>query len=97
MFEETGGCVAAGIGFAILPRTVVAEALAARRIRLHAPSAEIARTVTVFVQRRATLVTAALRCFLDYATGRMTQATREPMGDEIAPASRGPAGSALAP
>lgn len=65
------GCVAAGVGFAILPRAVVAEAATAGRVRIHALPAEIARTATVFVQRRDTFVTAALRCFLDCATGRM--------------------------
>ncbi len=64
------GCVAAGVGFAILPRAVVAEAATAGRVRVHALPAEIARTTTVFVQRRDTFVTAALRCFVDCATGR---------------------------
>lgn len=44
----------------------------AGRVRVHALPAEIARTATVLVQRRDTFVTAALRCFLDCAPGRMT-------------------------
>lgn len=64
------GCVAAGVGFAVLPRAVVGDASTAGRVSIHALPAEIARTTTVFVQRRDTFVTAALRCFLDCATGR---------------------------
>ena len=64
------GCVAAGVGFAILPRAVMAEASVAGRVRLHTLPAEIARTTTVFVRRRDAFVTAALRCFLDCAKGR---------------------------
>ncbi len=75
------GCVAAGVGFAILPRAVVTEAAAVGRVRVHALPAEIARTTTVFVQRRDTFVTAALRCFLDCATGRATQADPGPAHD----------------
>ena len=84
------GCVAAGVGFAVLPRAVVSEAAAAGRVRVHALPAEIARTATVFVQRRDTFVTAALRCFLDCATGRLTQADPEPTNDGIAPVAHGP-------
>ena len=91
------GCVAAGVGFAVLPRAVVTEAAAAGRVRVHALPAEIARTATVFVQRRDTFVTAALRCFLDCATGRVPQAAPGPADDESAPVSRGPAGSTPAP
>ncbi len=75
------GCVAAGVGFAILPRAVVTEAAAAGRVHVHALPAEIARTATVFVQRRDTFVTAALRCFLDCATGPATQADPGPAHD----------------
>ena len=88
------GCVAAGVGFAILPRGVVAEAGTAGRVRIHVLPAEIARTATMFVQRRDTFVTAALRCFLDCATGQAAgQATdRVTSGDgreDVAPAARG--------
>ncbi len=62
------GCVAAGVGFAVLPRTVVTEAARAGRVRVHSLPPEIACTATVFVQRRDTFVTAALRCFVDCAT-----------------------------
>ncbi len=90
------GCVAAGVGFAILPRTVVAEAAAAGRVRVHALPAEIARTATLFVQRRDTFVTAALRCFLDCATAR-TAPVDAGCADEgvaaLAPPAHGPAGS----
>ena len=73
------GCVAAGVGFAILPRAVAGDASTAGRVRLHALLAEIARTTTVFVQRRDTFVTAALRCFLDCATGRGSAAVEGDM------------------
>ncbi len=73
------GCVSAGVGIALLPRAVVDGAAAAGRVRIHALPAEIARTATVFVQRRDTFVTAALRCFLDCATGRVAQAAPGPV------------------
>jgi LysR family transcriptional regulator, cell division regulator len=81
------GCVAAGVGFAVLPRAVVAEAAAAGRVRVHALPETIARTATVFIQRHDTFVTAALRAFLDCATGRGTAAEDEPApSDRDAPA-----------
>ncbi len=85
------GCVAAGVGFAVLPRVVVTEASEAGRVRVHALPVDIAVSATVFVQRRDTFVTAALRCFLDCATGRMAQAAPEPEGDEALPDPSTPA------
>ncbi len=64
------GCVAAGVGFAVLPRAVVTEAAAAGRVRVYALPTDIALTTTVFVRRRDTFVTAALRCFLDCSMDR---------------------------
>jgi LysR family transcriptional regulator, cell division regulator len=62
------GCVAAGVGFAILPLAVVAEAASTKRVRVHRLPKAVSRTTTVFVQRTDTFVTAALRCFLLAAT-----------------------------
>lgn len=90
------GCVAAGVGFAVLPRAVVAEAEKVGRVRVHALPAEIARTATVFVQRRDTFVTAALRCFLDCATGRMTGDAERESVTLVAPGAHGHAGPAPA-
>ena len=85
------GCVAAGVGFAVLPRTVVTEASRSGRVRIHALAPGIARTVTFFIQRRDTFVTAALRCFLDCATGPMALAPPGPAGDEVPSFARDPA------
>ena len=71
------GCVAAGIGFAILPRAVVTDAETSGRVRVHALPAEFSRSATVFVQRRDAFVTAALRCFLACATGRTDRSDSE--------------------
>lgn len=87
------GCVAAGVGFAILPRAVVAEAAAAGRVRVHALPAEIARTATLFVQRRDTFVTAALRCFLDCVTGGMPPGDPGVADESVAPVAHGLIGS----
>lgn len=62
------GCVAAGVGFTVLPLAVVTEAVSAGRVRVHQLPKAVSRTTTVFVQRRDTLVTTALRCFLLAAT-----------------------------
>ena len=78
------GCVAAGVGFAVLPRGVVTDAEAAERVRVYALPVDIARTATVFVQRRDTFVTAALRCFLDCATDRVPSVDVELAGKSIA-------------
>ncbi|QUS39656.1 LysR family transcriptional regulator [Tardiphaga alba] len=64
-FDGIVGCVTAGVGFALLPRAVIAAAISDGRIRAHALPNEIAHAETVFVQRRDTFVTAALRCFVE--------------------------------
>ncbi len=70
------GCVAAGVGFAVLPRAVLAEAEKTGRVHIHALPVGIARAATVFVQRRDTFVTAALRCFLDCVTVKTDEQER---------------------
>lgn len=64
-FDGIVGCVTAGVGFALLPRAVIAGAINDGRIRAHELPDEIAHAETVFVQRRDTFVTAALRCFVE--------------------------------
>jgi LysR family transcriptional regulator, cell division regulator len=75
------GCVAAGVGFAILPRAVVGDATKAGRVHLYDLPSDLARSATVFVQRRDTFVTAALRCFADCATANIagTDARSKPV------------------
>jgi DNA-binding transcriptional LysR family regulator len=59
------GCVGAGIGVTMMPRAVVAEALAQGRIAAHPLPASQAHVTTVFLRRRDAFVSTALRRFLD--------------------------------
>jgi DNA-binding transcriptional LysR family regulator len=60
------GCVAAGIGATLLPRSVLAAAERDGRVALHAlPRAESAAE-TLFIRRRDGVVSAALAAFLDH-------------------------------
>jgi LysR family transcriptional regulator, cell division regulator len=61
------GCVAAGIGVSLLPRSVVAQAAREGRVALHALPAEEAQVATVFIRRRDAFVSSALEAFLDRA------------------------------
>jgi DNA-binding transcriptional LysR family regulator len=57
------GCVAAGIGITLLPRTVVTTAARAGEIALHGLPPDEAKVDTLFVRRRDGYVTAALSAF----------------------------------
>jgi DNA-binding transcriptional LysR family regulator len=70
------GCVAAGLGVTLLPRSVVAPAWRAGQVAIHPlPPAE-ARVETLFVRRRDAFVSSALAAFL--ATARSNLATFAP-------------------
>ena len=73
------GCVSAGIGFALLPKAVLAAAAAAAQIRLHELPPEVRWTTTTFVQRRDAYMSAALSRFIECAaehTGTLCDASR---------------------
>lgn len=61
------GCVAAGLGVSLLPRSVVAAAGREGRVALHALPPEEAQVATVFIRRRDAYASSALEAFLDCA------------------------------
>lgn len=61
------GCVAAGIGVSLLPRTLVAQAAAEGRVAVHALPPTEAEVDTVFIRRRDGFVSSALGAFLALA------------------------------
>ncbi len=63
------GCVAAGIGISLLPRAVVAGAVAAGRVAAHALPAGEGRVDTVFIRRQDGHVSSALAAFLAAVRG----------------------------
>jgi DNA-binding transcriptional LysR family regulator len=66
--EAILGCVAAGIGVTLLPRSLVRVAEREGRIAIHdLPRAE-ARVDTLFIRRRDAFVSSALTAFLDCAS-----------------------------
>ncbi len=58
------GCVAAGLGVSLLPRSIVEAPARAGRLALHRLPPEQARVETVFVRRRDAFVSSALAAFL---------------------------------
>jgi DNA-binding transcriptional LysR family regulator len=60
------GCVAAGIGITLLPRSVMAAASQAGRLALHSLPADEAMIDTLFIRRRDGLVTSTLSAFLQH-------------------------------
>jgi len=61
------GCVAAGIGITLLPKSVVAAAWRAGRVAVHRLPREEARVDTVFIRRRGAFASSALTAFLSCA------------------------------
>jgi len=62
------GCVAAGMGFSLLPVDVVTAHRAGRHVCIHDLPDEVARVPTVFVHRDEPAMTPALRCFLSHVS-----------------------------
>jgi LysR family transcriptional regulator, cell division regulator len=61
------GCVAAGVGLAMLPRSVVEEAISAGRLTAHRLPNKRGSAMTVFIRRRHEYSSAALQCFIGTA------------------------------
>jgi LysR family transcriptional regulator, cell division regulator len=61
------GCVAAGLGVTLLPRSIVAPAWRDGRVAIHALPAAEARVDTMFIRRRDAFVSSALAAFLQCA------------------------------
>jgi DNA-binding transcriptional LysR family regulator len=67
------GCVAAGIGITLLPRSVVEGARRQGRIAVHRLPAEESRVDTVFIRRRDTLGSSAMAAFIQCARGKRSE------------------------
>jgi DNA-binding transcriptional LysR family regulator len=62
--EAIFGCVSAGLGITLLPRSLLGGVWDAGRVAVHALPATDAMVETVFVRRRDGFVSSALRAFL---------------------------------
>ena len=63
------GCIAAGLGETLLPKSVLAPAVKAKRISTHSLPPADARVETLFIKRRDAFVSGALAAFLQLARG----------------------------
>jgi len=63
--EAILGCVAAGLGITLLPRSIVASTGRGDEIAVHELPAAEARVETLFVRRRGAFVSSAAAAFLD--------------------------------
>ncbi|WP_373228735.1 LysR family transcriptional regulator [Cohnella sp.] len=63
-FETIIGCVGAGLGISLMPRSIVTEAEKQGRVRCHAIAGKHAIVTTVFIRRKDALITPALSAFL---------------------------------
>jgi DNA-binding transcriptional LysR family regulator len=65
--EAIIGCVSAGLGVTLLPRSVLESASRSNRVALHSLPAAETRVETLFIQRRDVPASSALRAFLAVA------------------------------
>ena len=72
--EAIFGCVAAGLGVTLLPRSLLGPVWPRERVRVHELPAEEARVATLFVRRRDAFVSGALAAFLRAACPAPTRA-----------------------
>jgi DNA-binding transcriptional LysR family regulator len=72
--EAILGCVAAGLGVTLLPRSVVDAAWRDRRIAVHELPAPEARVETLFIRPRDAFVSSALAAFLERARPALSPA-----------------------
>jgi DNA-binding transcriptional LysR family regulator len=63
--EAILGCVAAGLGITLLPRSIVGPSRREDEVAVHELPAAEARVETLFVRRRDAFVSSALAAFLD--------------------------------
>jgi DNA-binding transcriptional LysR family regulator len=72
--EAILGCVSAGLGITLLPRALIDCAGGPRRFSIHTVPRADAMVETVFVRRRDSFASSALRAFLTCAAGGVTAA-----------------------
>lgn len=86
--EAIFGCVAAGLGITLLPLGLLGPVWRSGRVSLHRLAPEEALVTTVFVHRRETHLSSALRAFLDHVRRHNSQAEMPYTGDPL-PAQAG--------
>ncbi|MGG1241705.1 hypothetical protein BSBH6_02149 [Bacillus subtilis] len=64
ILEAIIGCVSAGLGISLLPRSIIAAHEKQGRIRSHTISDKYSLVTTMFIRRKDTLITPALSAFL---------------------------------
>ncbi|WP_127583553.1 LysR family transcriptional regulator [Paenibacillus koleovorans] len=62
--ETIIGCVSAGLGFSLMPRSFVKDSVQQGRIRGHELPGKNAKVTTLFIRRRDALITPALSAFI---------------------------------
>ena len=75
--EAIVACVAAGLGFTLLPVGLIGTAVAAGRVKAHALTSGEGRVETVFVRRRDGFFPSTLRAFLDIARPELRRVAAE--------------------
>jgi DNA-binding transcriptional LysR family regulator len=68
------GCVGAGLGITLLPRSIVAPVSRARRVAIHELPDHERRVETVFIRRRDAFVSSALAAFVQHAHPALARA-----------------------
>jgi DNA-binding transcriptional LysR family regulator len=69
--EAIVGCVSAGLGVTLLPRSLIGSGWRDGRLAVHELPAAEARVETLFIRRRDALVSSALAAFLQCARRRL--------------------------
>ncbi len=67
--EAIFGCVSAGLGITLLPRALLGSVCDSRRVGIHALPEADAVVETVFIRRRNSFASSAMRAFLECAAG----------------------------
>jgi DNA-binding transcriptional LysR family regulator len=75
--EAIIGCVGAGLGVTLLPRSLVGPVWSAARVGVHTLPPEEAMVETLFIRRRDAYVSSALHAFLAHARPALTRAAAE--------------------
>lgn len=75
--EAIVGCVEAGLGVTLLPRSLIGPIWSAARVAMHALPPEDARVETLFIRRRGAYASGALTAFLAHARPVLARAAAE--------------------
>src|SRR5690349_2721501 len=75
--EAIVGCVGAGLGVTLLPRSLIGPVWSATRVAVHALPPDDARVETLFIRRRDAYVSSALAAFLAHARPALARAAAE--------------------